>query len=410
MIVNINLSNITRRIIAEQGELILSDPQRLKGYISDYAKNEPAACRLAFGRCIEYGAYSVLKSATDRSATKAALARKVHDSEGLDIALCIDALDALEAALFSAQPAQTQPVYQSKNDNTPYSDTIPTAAQKISKKTYVFGFAAGLGALAGELVSDILRLNDGYGTHSAAFLIANTALWAALLGLGISAGLLIVQNHSTKKRPDVAQIIKTALIGIIVGSAAGGGAQLIFGFTANISTAIEIISRVLCWGLLGFGIGWGASFYIPNYPAARAMLAGLLGGAVGGAVFRALFVIPEPFNRILGVMILGAFIGFSISFIEEALREAWLTVIWAQNEATTVSLGEKPLSFGSSREAGVYLPRRPSDPPAPPIRAIFYIENDKVIMEDRLSGGRNEFQNEAQVDLGRVHVIVHTKK
>jgi hypothetical protein len=119
---------------------------------------------------------------------------------------------------------------------------------------------------------------------------------------------------------------------------------------------------------------------------------------------------PEPFNRIFGVMILGAFIGFSILFIEEALREAWLTVIWAQNETTTVSLGEKPLSFGSSREVGVYLPRRPSDPPAPPVRAVFYIENGKIIMEDRLSGGRNEIRNGAQIDLGRVRVIVHTKK
>jgi hypothetical protein len=114
---NINLCNIIRRVITEQGEAILSDPRRLKNYISNYAKNEPVAERLAFGRCIEYGAYSVLKSAPDRAAAKAALARKVHGSEGLDIALCGNALDALEAALYgtvtgSQSAAQTRPPHQ----------------------------------------------------------------------------------------------------------------------------------------------------------------------------------------------------------------------------------------------------------------------------------------------------------
>jgi hypothetical protein len=99
---NANMAGIIKRIISEQGEAVLGDPQRLKGYVSDYAKNEPPAERLAFGRCIEHGAYRVLKSSADRAAAKAALARKVCDSEGLDIARCQSALDTLEAALFGA--------------------------------------------------------------------------------------------------------------------------------------------------------------------------------------------------------------------------------------------------------------------------------------------------------------------
>jgi hypothetical protein len=52
---NINLFNAVKRIVSEQGEAILANPARLKGFISDYAKNEPIADRLAFGRCIEGG-------------------------------------------------------------------------------------------------------------------------------------------------------------------------------------------------------------------------------------------------------------------------------------------------------------------------------------------------------------------
>jgi hypothetical protein len=137
------------------------------------------------------------------------------------------------------------------------------------------------------------------------------------------------------------------------------------------------------------------------------MLAGLLGGAIGGAVFRALFIIPEPFNRIAGVMILGLFIGLSISYIEEALREAWLTIMWGKNETTTVSLGHNPVSFGSSREADVFLPRRPSEQSAPPIRAVFMIENGKVVIDNHLTGTRQQLQHGSEVDLGSVRVMVN---
>jgi hypothetical protein len=97
---NNNFVDIIKRITAEQGEAILGDPARLKGYVADYAKNESKAERLAFGRCIEYGAYTELKGAEDREAAKAAIARRVNTNEGIELALCNDALDALETALF----------------------------------------------------------------------------------------------------------------------------------------------------------------------------------------------------------------------------------------------------------------------------------------------------------------------
>jgi hypothetical protein len=106
---NTNFLAIIKRIVSEQGEAILAEPQRLKGWISDYAKNEPKAERLAFGRCIEYGAYTELKNASpkDRAAVKSRLAQKLHNEEGLDPALCAGALDVLEAAIFEANGIRT---------------------------------------------------------------------------------------------------------------------------------------------------------------------------------------------------------------------------------------------------------------------------------------------------------------
>ncbi|MDR2313873.1 MAG: zinc ribbon domain-containing protein [Spirochaetaceae bacterium] len=99
---NTNFLSVLKKIAAEQGEAILADPQRLKGLISDYAKDEPRAERLAFGRCIEYGANTELKNApaSGRAAVKNRLAQRLHSGEGLDTALCAGALDLLEAALW----------------------------------------------------------------------------------------------------------------------------------------------------------------------------------------------------------------------------------------------------------------------------------------------------------------------
>ena len=154
-------------------------------------------------------------------------------------------------------------------------------------------------------------------------------------------------------------------------------------------------------------MGWGVSIFVPNFPKKRAMAAGFLGGLIGGAIFRATFAIPfisGVMGRIVGVMALGFFIGLTISYIEEALREAWLTVIWGRNETKTVSLGQRPITFGSSREADIFLANEA------PVKAAVQIENAKVIMYDKTTNQRRELQNGSQVNLGRVSFVVNTKK
>jgi hypothetical protein len=99
---NTNVVHIVKQIIADNGEAVLNDPKRLKAFFSDLAKDEPKPLRTAFGRCIEAGAYAALKDAPDaaeRAERKAAIAQRLRDEHGLDITLCGEALDILEAAL-----------------------------------------------------------------------------------------------------------------------------------------------------------------------------------------------------------------------------------------------------------------------------------------------------------------------
>ena len=100
---NTNLPAIVKRIIAENSETVLEDPARVKAFFSDLAKDEPKPLRLAFGRGLEAGAYTALKTAPDaaeRVLRKTAIARRLRDEHGLDPVLCAEALDILEAALF----------------------------------------------------------------------------------------------------------------------------------------------------------------------------------------------------------------------------------------------------------------------------------------------------------------------
>jgi Ca-activated chloride channel family protein len=207
--------------------------------------------------------------------------------------------------------------------------------------------------------------------------------------------------------PRSTSLVKTAVLGISSGAAAGALAQIVFAFTQNISTMAEIISRVMCWGFMACGIGLGVSLFVPNYPRKRAILAGLAGGIIGGTIFRATFgLLPELAGRIFGIAVLGAFIGLTISIAEEMLREAWITVDWGRNETTSVSLGTNPVIFGSSPEADIYLPREKF----PPVAAVIEIENSRIIADDKVTGRRTEMTDGAEINMGTMRITVHIKK
>ena len=398
---NTRLLAIVKRIVAEQGEGILADAARIKPFIKDYAKNEAKEERLAFGRCIEFGFYGRLKSAQtpgERRRVKAALAQQLQRASELDASLCAAALDVLDAAIPSAALQTTQSA----------APALGWTPPRVSMRTLIFAIAAGAGALVGESISSAVRAQITFshvlGTH-----IMEMSFWGGVLSVGISVALLAAQHILQSKPFNLKNLLRPVLLGILSGAVASGIAQAVFNVTSNISPVVKAVSNALCWGLFGAGLGFGVSLFIPNYPKQRAMLAGLLGGTLGGAIYVALLSSATNAGGTLGVIVLGFVIGLAISWVEEALREAWLTVIWGPKESRAIALGAKSIVFGSSREADVYLPTRRGDIPAPPIRAIVMIENGKVIMDDRATNQRRALQNGSEVDLGSLRFVVNAK-
>ena len=102
---NTNMLNIVKKIIAQQGEAVLDDPRRVKGFLADIAGDEPKALKNAFIKCLEYKFAQALKNASgpERDACMRKLAQKLHEEEGLDAALCNESLAVLAAALFGEE-------------------------------------------------------------------------------------------------------------------------------------------------------------------------------------------------------------------------------------------------------------------------------------------------------------------
>jgi len=146
---NANLLAIVNRIVAEQGEGILADAKRLFPYFSDYAKNEQKEERVAFGRCIEMGAYQELKrtrTPDEWLRKKAALANQMNAKTGIDRLRCAEALDLLEAVIF--KPArQTYP---------------PQSSSPAVKKTHINKGVWGGIAVAAAAAAAIVVLAVSY--------------------------------------------------------------------------------------------------------------------------------------------------------------------------------------------------------------------------------------------------------
>ena len=431
---NHSLLAVVKRIISERGEGVLADPQQLKPLFSQYAKNEPQPDRMAFGRCIEVGGYNALKRAPNPAArheTKKAVALHMAQKFGMDKALCAAALDTLEAALFAptpvsdarpaqptqpTQPTQPKPVAQpslpvATQPNPPVMPIAtgqPTAgtpiqSPKVSARSLSFAVSGLVGAVVAHLIFKIAPA-AGHGFLKNAI---NVALWTAMLGVGISISLLIAQSIYLKKSPAIRSIILTAVLGIGLGAVAGFFANSGYYLTRDISI-LGVITRPFGWGIAGLGIGYGVSMFVPNFPKARASFAGFLGGTIGGIVFTPTTLLPDALlaiGAVVGVAILGSFIGFTISFIEEALRHAWITVIYGPKETRSMALGDKPVVFGSSSEANVFLPKATF----PAVKAIVQIENGQVVMNDRQTGQRQVLQNGQRVDFGTIAFVVGTK-
>lgn len=277
------------------------------------------------------------------------------------------------------------------------------AFKYVTEKTLKFGLAGAIGAGIGNAVFEFFPKQEGQIFIDT---IMHVSLWAGIIGIGTSIALQIFQNLYLKKDAFSKSMLKTLFRSFIIGGLIGGLAQIIFSLAQGISDVAEIISCIICWGIFGLGIGWSVSRFIPNFPKKWAIIAGLIGGIIGGTFFRLSFeIMPDTAGRLLGVAIL-VFFGLVISYLEETLREAWLTVVWAKNETTLVAIGTREIILGSSTKADIYLPIEKN---YPAITAIIELKNNKIFIDNKIDYKKTELKDGSKITMGSIEIIVNTK-
>lgn len=220
-------------------------------------------------------------------------------------------------------------------------------------------------------------------------------LWAGgflLIGSLLGAALFV-----TRKIERLSRIAwKRKLIAILVLSLAASY------FVVEEITSGDALPRILSLSLLGALLGFGLTFCVPNLKKRRGTLGGLLGGVVAGSTFVWFSAAwGDTSGRLSGGLVLGLCIGCAIALIESIWRKASLEVVWGPGNSTMVNLGDRPVLLGSGPKCHVYLKD------APPVAASIRIENGRILYEDKNASSTEELADNAKKTYGALSVVIH---
>ena len=238
-------------------------------------------------------------------------------------------------------------------------------------------------------------------------------IWTALLAIFISLLLVMGQNYYTRRPLLSVKTVGAILVGgTLAGLVSGITSQYLFSLAANtimvkfpdlgwLLKAGLVVGWMLLGGLLGAGMGW----FIPNLPKIRAGLAGVIGGFIGALAFlMALTVSSELVGRMAGTFILGFAIGLMVALVEQLARKAWLVVNWTPNQASTVNLGEKPVTIGGSSTDDIRVKGLAEN------ALSIVLSGGRILCTQQPNNKETELKDQSVLNLGKTRLVVHAVK
>jgi Ca-activated chloride channel family protein len=243
---------------------------------------------------------------------------------------------------------------------------------------------------------------DGAGFRAS---LLRAAVWAGLIAIGAGLALVVAQNrHMRRRLVGGSELMIVIGGGILTGAFAGAAGQSLFYFLAGFET-IGGAGRVVAWVVLGCGVGFGMSHFVPNLNRRRAVAAGTIGGAFAAVFFLTVVpVVGDTIGRLLGACVLGLATGATLVLMEITYRKAWLVVDWGRNETSTLLLGRKPIIVGNAKDAHI-CPAFDENGPA--VLATIGLQDDGSVMLDR-SGDRRRLEDGERIEFGKVTLLVRT--
>ncbi len=187
-----------------------------------------------------------------------------------------------------------------------------------------------------------------------------------------------------------------ATIGAIVGTIGGVAVSFVIEFVearilgddlTHLSLAQRMLSRAVCWTLLGGFIGAAPGVSLRSV---RRMNLGILGGMIGGMIGGLLF---DPLtgalgsasaSRLIGLLAIGLFAGLSMGWLENVAKQGWLRVAEGLIAGKQFILYRNPTFVGSAPMSHIYLFR---DAQVGRRHAAIYRANNTYEIENLPLGG-----------------------
>jgi hypothetical protein len=228
--------------------------------------------------------------------------------------------------------------------------------------------------------------------------------WTALLAVGLCLALLVGQNRYLGRPAFAAGNVPIAVV--VSGAVAAG---LVSGSVGqSLHSLLHIVNfgsfgLVVGWVLLGALLGFGVSFFVPNLDQNKAALAGLIGGLIGAAAFLGGSSAGDWLGRLAGAAALGFCIGTAVAIVEAAFRRAWLEVRFGERETINVNLGPEPVKVGGNAQLCTVWARGAAD-----VALRLFVRNGQVVCEDVPTRSESVVSEGHTRTAGTVTLTVHT--
>ena len=225
--------------------------------------------------------------------------------------------------------------------------------------------------------------------------------WFGTFGAFISVALLVGQSWYFQRGVQLPQALRAGVLpGFLAGAIASAIAQTVY--SINYTEFLRVVAWTVAGSLLGFGI----SRHIPNLGHWRGLGGGAAGGCLGGCLFIALSALLTDFyGRFLGLGIIAFFIGLMIILAEKMFQKAELIVHWTPIKQGSMSLGETPISLGSSKKSDIFLI---GDGDFPETAGTIHVRDGRIVFENLMERHTSDLRHGDQFEFGGLRFEIRT--
>jgi hypothetical protein len=259
----------------------------------------------------------------------------------------------------------------------PPGGTGKSFASTIGANQVISGLiAGGLGGLVGAIIAEpVIWWIPQSLTEEEVQVGLWLAIFSAVLGFALKSWPGFTSGSAAKGFRDGA-------VGLGLGAGAGlvGGlvAQFVYHLMApnpyTSGEALEILARVVGWGIFGLLVGLGICLDGGGKRIINGLLGGLAGGALGGFLFQVILsasTSAETVVRILCMVLTGIGIGVCVGLVEHIRRDNWLHLVAGPMAGKQFILYNPETSVGRDYRCDIVLTK---DPAVAPLHATFILD------------------------------------